>query len=390
MNELEKLIKISKNDGSNNFLEFFKLNKKLVFFGAENNAEHILNIYNSKLWWAQSCQDVVCIVDNNQNRVGTIFHGKPVVSFSEFINHKNEFKVVITGFQYYKIMQQLKDHDFFDVLDYYYDPTNRTGNTIFFALTFTEHIKKLHYATYEDKHKLIKAFGLFSDEMSKNVFISIIQYRIDLNLAHIRKISKNNNFYFDENFIKFKGNEVFFDVGACIGDSIVDFQMHTNGNYNYIYAFEADKNTFLKLKLRTNYFLNNKNIKLVNFAICNSNETVKYNSSRSLGVSNLSDDGDSKVTGITLDEFYKKLVLKENENIFIKMDIEGAEIDAIEGARNLIQMKKPNLIISVYHKPEDIWRIPLILKEMNPEYKFYLRHQSSYDVTETICYAIMD
>lgn len=73
---------------------------------------------------------------------------------------------------------------------------------------------------------------------------------------------------------------------------------------------------------------------------------------------------------------------------YIKMDIEGAELKALEEARNTIVNYKPKLAICVYHKPEDIIEIPLYIHKIVPEYRFYLRHHSK-TAEETVLYAIV-
>ena len=69
-----------------------------------------------------------------------------------------------------------------------------------------------------------------------------------------------------------------------------------------------------------------------------------------------------------LDEIVKEKVT------FLKMDIEGAEVEAIKGARNIIQSDKPRMAVCIYHKPNDLWEISLMIHEMVPEYKMYIRH----------------
>ena len=59
---------------------------------------------------------------------------------------------------------------------------------------------------------------------------------------------------------------------------------------------------------------------------------------------------------------------------FIKMDVEGAELKGLQGAENIIRTWKPKLAISVYHKNTDLWEIPQVILEYNPEYRFYMRH----------------
>jgi hypothetical protein len=70
------------------------------------------------------------------------------------------------------------------------------------------------------------------------------------------------------------------------------------------------------------------------------------------------------------------------------MDIEGSEPQALSGAEEIIKKQKPKLAISVYHKLEHLWEIPLYLKHIVPEYKIYLRHHSPLEY-ETVCYAII-
>lgn len=69
------------------------------------------------------------------------------------------------------------------------------------------------------------------------------------------------------------------------------------------------------------------------------------------------------------------------------MDIEGAELKALEGATECISKYSPQLAISVYHKPEDIIEIPMFIKSLNPKYRFWLRHYS-LSWFDTVLYAV--
>ena len=69
------------------------------------------------------------------------------------------------------------------------------------------------------------------------------------------------------------------------------------------------------------------------------------------------------------------------------MDIEGFELDALEGARELITTHQPALLIAVYHRFEHLWKVPLWIHQVNPTYKLHLRHHSP-NLGETVCYAV--
>lgn len=72
---------------------------------------------------------------------------------------------------------------------------------------------------------------------------------------------------------------------------------------------------------------------------------------------------------------------------FIKMDIEGAEMEALKGAESIIKSQKPKLAICVYHKEQDMTEIPIFIKKLVPEYKLFMRHYSN-DAGETVLYAV--
>ena len=74
---------------------------------------------------------------------------------------------------------------------------------------------------------------------------------------------------------------------------------------------------------------------------------------------------------------------------FIKMDIEGDELKALEGMKNKIRKYKPKLAICVYHNNDHLWKIPKLIYELNPHYKFYLRYYGAPILpTEYVLYAI--
>jgi hypothetical protein len=104
------------------------------------------------------------------------------------------------------------------------------------------------------------------------------------------------------------------------------------------------------------------------------------------GSSKILDTGTAKAQFIKLDD----LSLNDDSgNIVIKMDIEGAEFEALKGAESLIKKKKPRLAVCVYHKPEDIIDIPFYINSIEPEYKFFIRHNCLVNLTETVLYAVV-
>ena len=98
----------------------------------------------------------------------------------------------------------------------------------------------------------------------------------------------------------------------------------------------------------------------------------------------VSENGENHIDVVTIDE-----TIDENDRVtFIKMDVEGAELESLKGAKHIICRDKPKLAICIYHKPEDMTEIPLYIKSLVPEYKIYVRHHCNSD-GETVLYAVM-
>ena len=93
-------------------------------------------------------------------------------------------------------------------------------------------------------------------------------------------------------------------------------------------------------------------------------------------------DGSTHIDVTSIDN-----VLNGNAATFIKLDIEGCELEALKGAKNTIIKYHPKLAICVYHKPEDIFEIPKYILSLVPNYKLYIRHYSNVEL-ETVLYAL--
>lgn len=184
--------------------------------------------------------------------------------------------------------------------------------------------------------------------------------------------------YFDLPYLNHDAEEVFVDAGCFDGMTVRNFIRWSGGNYKEILSFEPDEKCYGECRetLRDVRTLTIENIGLW------SREDVLCFHGTGTSDSKIDADGEMQIKVGKLDDiaFDKKIS-------FIKMDIEGAEKEAILGAGNIIRIHKPKMAVSIYHKREDIWELPKLLLEINPEYRFYLRHYSFRDA-ETVLYAV--
>lgn len=185
--------------------------------------------------------------------------------------------------------------------------------------------------------------------------------------------------YFDLPVLTKQENEVFVDCGCFDGENSLMFTKWASNTKNKIYAFEPDLQNVSKCK---EYFADNniQNYELIPKGVWSGDTNLCFEANGNEG-SKLSDKGEIVIPVTSIDSAI------EGKVTFIKMDIEGSEYEALIGAKNHIEKYKPKLAISIYHKPEDIWKIPNLILSFNSNYKFYLRHYS-LSSEETVLYAI--
>lgn len=173
------------------------------------------------------------------------------------------------------------------------------------------------------------------------------------------------------------GNESFVDAGCFEGETSKAFVKWCNNKYDNIWAFEPDLECYKKCKEN----LDLVNCKIYNLGVYNENNTINFCSNTTYGSSKIDSEGLLKVKTVKIDD-----ILKDEKITYIKMDVEGVELEALQGAENIIKTQKPRLAICVYHKKEDIITIPSLLLKYNPDYKFKLRHYTISNI-ETVLYA---
>ncbi|OMF90241.1 FkbM family methyltransferase [Paenibacillus sp. FSL R7-0273] len=344
--------------------------KPIVLFGSGFIGRYYLDLIKK--------MDMVVEVyfcDNNPNKWGTSIDDVLVISFDELKNNYRSSYIIITSLQFYdEIRLQLKENNLKILLD----------ESIYSVITDDYDVLQV----YKDYHKLIceniekfsTIYNLLSDDYSKRLFCDRLNYIISANSRYITPLRSKSPQYFEPEIISLSNEEIFIDGGGYIGDTVQEFIKQTNEQYTKVYSFEPEESKhwiFLK-----NFSSTNK-IKLVPYGLWDKKEEINF-SSRDDMASGISETGNTIIPVTSIDEF-----LGGDPVTFIKMDIEGAEFKALKGAEKTIRKYKPKLAICVYHKPLDIVEIPMYLKELVPEYKFYLRHYN-YGLTETVCYAVVE
>lgn len=220
-------------------------------------------------------------------------------------------------------------------------------------------------ALKEHREDFIWLYSRLGDRHSKLVLTSMLYNWITFDPDYISGMKEANYVdYFDLDLVRCDEEEVFVDCGAWTGDSTLDY-IQTYGKYKKIYCYEIDDlNMETMKKILSGYpdieyrnkGVGNKNGMgyIASSFVTSCHKLTEYDIGKAIEVVRLDDDIHEKVT-------------------LIKMDIEGAEQDALLGCTRHIREEKPKLLISVYHNNEDIWKIPQMIIGMDPGYQLYLR-----------------
>lgn len=195
--------------------------------------------------------------------------------------------------------------------------------------------------------------------------------------------------YFGPKFMKYEEEEVFVDAGCYDFLSSQALTRHCKC-VKKVYAFEPDPDNYQKC-LKAVERRNQKRIVDVRIFPNGvwSEKTMLHFDAIGSTSSRVSDEEMENSGGIVIPVVAIDDTIDVNDKVtMIKMDIEGSELEALKGAKKTIQRDKPKLAICIYHKPEDMWEIPLYIKKLVPEYRLYIRHYSNYG-NETVLYAVI-
>lgn len=297
------------------------------------------------------------------------FNGKPIIKLEDISNNS----LVLIASVYKPLTAEKRVAEFQVMnLDYYSFIKNSTK----------ENLKEIEYWAgfnkdfSDNKNKYKNIYKNLADKKSKNIFYNLINFKISHNLKYIRSFKPLEHLQYFEGFLNLESKgETFVDVGGFDGYTTKEF-IRQYPKYNEILYFEPSKENLAKSKENLK---NNDNIKFYQIGLSSEKGALYFNSDGSS--SKISTEGQEVIQVDKLDN------IATNTITFIKMDIEGAELNALEGAKETILKHHPKLAICVYHKPDDIWKIPELILSIRKDYKIYLRHYSE-GFLETVMFFI--
>lgn len=323
--------------------------KPVVMYGMGNGADKIISVLDS-----QNIPVSDFFASDGFVR-GHSFRGKKVLSYSQVREKYGKDLIVLVSFgtsrpevleNIYRISLECET---------YAPDVPVVGAVVFDRGYYLENLERIEAAR-----------ELFADARSKEVFDLIIEYKLTGRIDPLRKSICRKEEVFG-GLLKPGKYKKYIDLGAYTGDTIKELYGFGADPVEVI-ALEPDARNYRKL---TAYAEDDRRVTALNIAAWSEKTTllISGEGNRNSGIEGAKSS--KRQSGITADAL---------DNIdaaygadYIKYDVEGCEREALLGSENIIRRDSPDLLVSAYHRNEDIFDLPALVKKIDPEYKLYLR-----------------
>ena len=344
--------------------------KKLVIIGTGSCAKGIIEVLQKE----KMESGIVAVLDRDREKEGSIFLGFKVQWEGNLRKYAKENVVFIIASQYF-------DDIYRRLTPYGINKLNCMIPNLYCNNPPCEEDDEIIAFSNE---KYLELYNILEDDYSRELLKRIKEYRGTekdfMSYEDLQKWGGMEDYWLSVAPTRKNKSAIVIDGGAYIGDSIEPICTAIGEKVVNYYAFEPNEYSCQILSsLPDNCEWYNK-LTIMKKGLRDKNEYLYFdvNGDSSSFEGRNSDEKGMEVEVINLDS----VNFEQNVDVFIKMDIQGSEYKALEGGENLIKTRKPSLAICVYHKANDLVKIPLYLKKLVPEYKIYLRGGN-----HTICIA---
>lgn len=229
-------------------------------------------------------------------------------------------------------------------------------------------------------HGVTACHAVLQDDDSRRELVGQLIWRYWLDYGHLGAPLDPRHTYFPLDLLSPLSDEVFCDCGSFDGQTIRSFTSHWNGNFRHVFAFEPDSANRPVLTANTEAL--RAKVTVFPYALGNSNGPVPFTSTGSVASHVGGQTSSTTVECRRLDDMRWPL-----PPTYIKMDIEGAELEALRGASDVLRRYQPVLAVCTYHRGDHLWEIPNHIHSISPQYRIFLRRYAE-ECWEGVCYAI--
>lgn len=363
-------LNVQKNDFISKFLNNISKFKRVMLWGLSESADAAIEFFT------EHNIKVDGIYDNDKSKSGTLYKGVEIFYPGDDV-FCEDTALVITCSYYENIRLSLIDRD--------PDIDNR-------MFMYDGYFKDNEYLYDNDKvlSLINKNYDELGDDKSKVLYEALLKYRYIRDIRIIKELYESRSeCYLDKVFLDRFKDGLYLDVGSYNADFVTTLSDRVDVSNSKFYIFEPNK--IFSKNIEDN--LSGKyNLNVFKMALCDEEGKMAFQQIAS-STSHLVDKKynayrdklDNNVEYVKTNKLDNVI---NNEKVFgIKVDIEGAEMSMLIGATEVIKRDRPIMMISIYHRWNDLWEIQDYISGLNLNYIFYIRHYS-LSVAKTILYCI--
>lgn len=331
--------------------------KPFIIYGAGVNGQKVseyLKDYPAKL---------IAFCDSDQQKHGLLFCGYPVISPQEAV--ESGYTIVVASTWYLQIIDNL----------------TQLGAKAIYNLSLIGVAKEPLVKKIRDRLNWLEQ--RFTDQASRDMLHQLLNY---LTNHQATKLPLSNYLQYRHPQLVNRASLKLIDGGACLGESLDTFADYLPDNISML-CLEPEQDNLTKLKQRIVKGGLEQNVKVIAAGLWSSETTLRFSSASQSGSNancNVSQDGNIVINTTTIDQLCQQYDFLPD---LIKMDIEGAEVAALQGAAETIRNHKPKLAICLYHHLDDLWRIPEYIDSLRSDYQMSLGHHTDgWFETVLYCY----
>ncbi len=338
-------------------------NKTIVLYGMGNGADKILSVL------AEREIPVRGVFASDGFARGNLFHGMPVRTWSEVkaeFGAENIIVLLAFGTSRPEVLENILRIR--SEAELYAPDVPVFGDTLFTRGFYEEH-----------KDEFTAARALLSDDESRRIFDNILAYKFTGDISYLLD-AQNDEDEIWQTIICPHAIRTAADLGAYNGDTVRQLLERGEGNVDTIWAMEPDTRNYKKLEIYAKTETRAR-VMPINAGAWNEETTLFFDKSGNRNASfeknrsqTLSDRPAKvvEVKALPLDR-----VLDGARVDYIKYDVEGSEREALDGSIQTLTNHAPALLVSLYHRSEDLFALPLHIHKIAPHYNcFYLRRMA--------------
>ena len=333
--------------------------KPAVIYGMGNGAEKIISVLK------EYGVEVADIFASDEFVRGHSFLGHKVLKYSDICEKYDDFNVVLSFAT--RIPEMLERIEKLSKERRVYAPDVPIAGSGLFTRSYFE----------ENRDKFEFVYAHLADEESKRVYQNVINFKISGKVKYLYTSTEYDKDRIYSDILKLDQDDIIVDMGAYDGDTIREFNGFTGG-CKHIYALEPDEKNFKKLVRNT---ADCKGVTLYNLGAWNRQDTLLF--AKKAGRQSVLSDSGTPVKVTDIDS------LIDGKVTMLKMDIEGAELQALQGCEQTIKKYAPKLYVCAYHRNEDMFALPMKILEFNENYKIYFRHSPYIPAWESNFYCTL-